>query len=84
VSFPRKAGTHDDGLWNVGLWPHESKQSANPPHEHEWMVRKDVKLTEGKILIPGIVTHCAPRTVETREMKRSPVIGDLMSTCSSL
>jgi hypothetical protein len=34
-----------------------SLESANPRHEHEWMVWKDVKLPDGKILIPGIVTH---------------------------
>ena len=31
-----------------------SIEAANPRHEHEWMVWKDVKLPEGKILIPGI------------------------------
>jgi 5-methyltetrahydropteroyltriglutamate--homocysteine methyltransferase len=34
-----------------------SIESANPRHEHEWMVWKDVKLPDGKILIPGIVSH---------------------------
>lgn len=34
-----------------------SIEAANPRHEHEWMVWKDVKLPEGKILIPGIVSH---------------------------
>ena len=34
-----------------------SLESANPRHEHEWMVWKDVKLPDGKILIPGFVTH---------------------------
>jgi 5-methyltetrahydropteroyltriglutamate--homocysteine methyltransferase len=34
-----------------------SLESANPRHEHEWMVWKDVKLPDGKILIPGVVTH---------------------------
>ncbi len=32
-------------------------EAANPRHEHEWRVWEDVKLPEGKILIPGIVTH---------------------------
>ena len=32
-----------------------SLESANPRHEHEWMVWKDVKLPDGKILIPGVV-----------------------------
>jgi 5-methyltetrahydropteroyltriglutamate--homocysteine methyltransferase len=34
-----------------------SIEAANSRHEHEWMVWKDVKLPEGKILIPGLVTH---------------------------
>ncbi len=34
-----------------------SVEAANPRHEHEWMVWEDVKLPEGKILIPGVVTH---------------------------
>jgi len=32
-------------------------EGANPRHEHEWMVWKDVKLPEGKILIPGVISH---------------------------
>jgi 5-methyltetrahydropteroyltriglutamate--homocysteine methyltransferase len=34
-----------------------SIEAANPRHEHEWMVWKDVKLPDGKILIPGIISH---------------------------
>src|SRR5260370_23499963 len=34
-----------------------SIEAANPRHEHEWMVWKDIKLPDGKILIPGLVTH---------------------------
>jgi 5-methyltetrahydropteroyltriglutamate--homocysteine methyltransferase len=32
-------------------------EAANPRHEHEWMVWQDVKLPEGKILIPGLVSQ---------------------------
>lgn len=32
-------------------------EAANPRHEHEWQVWKDVKLPEGKILVPGVVSH---------------------------
>jgi 5-methyltetrahydropteroyltriglutamate--homocysteine methyltransferase len=32
-------------------------EGANPRHEHEWMVWKDIKLPEGKILIPGVISH---------------------------
>jgi len=34
-----------------------SLEAANPRHEHEFEVWQDVKLPEGKILIPGVVTH---------------------------
>jgi 5-methyltetrahydropteroyltriglutamate--homocysteine methyltransferase len=34
-----------------------SFEAANPRHEHEWHVPEKVKLPEGKILIPGVVTH---------------------------
>jgi 5-methyltetrahydropteroyltriglutamate--homocysteine methyltransferase len=32
-------------------------EAANPRHEHEWRVWQDVKLPEGKILVPGVVSH---------------------------
>jgi 5-methyltetrahydropteroyltriglutamate--homocysteine methyltransferase len=32
-------------------------EAANPRHEHEWMVWKDVKLPDGKILIPGLISQ---------------------------
>ena len=34
-----------------------SIEAANPRHEHEWMLWKDVKLPDGKILIPGLISH---------------------------
>lgn len=34
-----------------------SFEAANPRHEHEWRVPQKVKIPDGKILIPGIVTH---------------------------
>jgi 5-methyltetrahydropteroyltriglutamate--homocysteine methyltransferase len=34
-----------------------SFEAANPRHEHEWHVPERVKLPDGKILIPGVVTH---------------------------
>ena len=41
-----------------------SIEAANPQHEHEWQVFEDVKLPDGKILMPGVVGHCAPEFVE--------------------
>ena len=34
-----------------------SFEAANPRHEHEWRVPQKVKIPDGKILIPGVVTH---------------------------
>jgi len=34
-----------------------SVEAANPRHEHEWQVWENVKLPDGKILIPGVVAH---------------------------
>jgi 5-methyltetrahydropteroyltriglutamate--homocysteine methyltransferase len=34
-----------------------SFEAANPRHEHEWRLFERVKLPEGKLLIPGMVTH---------------------------
>ena len=35
-----------------------SIEAANPRHEHEWQVWKEVKLPPDRILIPGVVSHC--------------------------
>lgn len=32
-----------------------SFEAANPRHEHEWKVFEEVKLPEGKVLIPGVI-----------------------------
>ena len=32
-------------------------EGANPRHEHEWEVWQSAKLPEGKILIPGVISH---------------------------
>jgi len=32
-----------------------SYEAANPRHEHEWAVFKDVKLPDGKVLLPGVL-----------------------------
>jgi 5-methyltetrahydropteroyltriglutamate--homocysteine methyltransferase len=34
-----------------------SIEAANPRHEHEWTVWEDTKLPDGKILLPGCVSH---------------------------
>jgi 5-methyltetrahydropteroyltriglutamate--homocysteine methyltransferase len=32
-------------------------EGANVRHEHEWQIWEDIRLPEGKMLIPGVVTH---------------------------
>ena len=45
-----------------------SIEAANPQHEHEWQVFEDVKLPEGKILMPGVLGHSAPEFIEHPEL----------------
>ncbi len=33
-------------------------EAANPRHEHEWRIWRDTSLPDGKLLIPGVVSHC--------------------------
>ncbi len=49
---------------NVGAFLIEG---ANPRHEHEWEVWKEAKLPDGKILIPGVISH-ATNIVEHPEL----------------
>jgi 5-methyltetrahydropteroyltriglutamate--homocysteine methyltransferase len=39
---------------NAGAY---SFEVANPRHQHEWRIWETVKLPEGKILIPGFLSH---------------------------
>jgi 5-methyltetrahydropteroyltriglutamate--homocysteine methyltransferase len=57
-----------------------SIEAANPRHEHEWRVWETVKLPEGKILIPGVVTHHTvtvehPRLVADRIIRFARLAG---------
>jgi len=57
-----------------------SIEAANPRHEHEWMVWKDVKLPDGKVLIPGVITHSTnvvehPELVAWRIKNFASVVG---------
>jgi 5-methyltetrahydropteroyltriglutamate--homocysteine methyltransferase len=57
-----------------------SFEAANPRHEHEWRVTEKVKLPDGKILIPGVVTHSNvmiehPETVADRIERWANAIG---------
>jgi 5-methyltetrahydropteroyltriglutamate--homocysteine methyltransferase len=44
-----------------------SFEAANVRHEHEWKVWEDVKLPDGKLILPGIVSH-ATNVVEHPEL----------------
>jgi 5-methyltetrahydropteroyltriglutamate--homocysteine methyltransferase len=55
-------------------------ESANARHEHEWKVWEDVKLPEGKTLIPGVVTHSTnlvehPELVQWRITNFARLVG---------
>ena len=57
-----------------------SFEAANPRHEHEWRLWEDVKLTAGKILIPGVITHCSnivehPELVAERICRYAKLVG---------
>jgi 5-methyltetrahydropteroyltriglutamate--homocysteine methyltransferase len=57
-----------------------SIEAANPRHEHEWRVWQTHKLAEGKVLIPGIVTHHLttvehPRLVADRIIRFASLVG---------
>jgi 5-methyltetrahydropteroyltriglutamate--homocysteine methyltransferase len=44
-----------------------SFEAGNVRHEHEWRVWQDVKLLDGKIILPGVVSH-ATNVVEHPEL----------------
>jgi 5-methyltetrahydropteroyltriglutamate--homocysteine methyltransferase len=57
-----------------------SVEAANPRHEHEWKVWRDVKLPDGKILIPGVVSHASnvvehPEVVADRIVRYAELVG---------
>jgi 5-methyltetrahydropteroyltriglutamate--homocysteine methyltransferase len=57
-----------------------SIEAANPRHEHEWAVFEDVKLPDGKVLIPGVVDSTSafiehPELVAQRIINFARVVG---------
>jgi len=55
-------------------------ESANPRHEHEWQVWKNVKLPDGKILIPGVISHATnvvehPELIAERTLRFANLLG---------
>lgn len=57
-----------------------SVEAANPQHEHEWKVWKDVKLPAHKAVIPGMVSHKTnvlehPEVVADRILRYAEAVG---------
>jgi 5-methyltetrahydropteroyltriglutamate--homocysteine methyltransferase len=57
-----------------------SFEAANARHEHEWKLWKDVKLPDGKVIMPGVVTHSTnliehPEIVADRICRFAEVVG---------
>ncbi len=55
-------------------------EQANPRHEHEWRLWEDVALPEGKVLVPGVVTHHTnvvehPELVAERLVRLAGLVG---------
>jgi 5-methyltetrahydropteroyltriglutamate--homocysteine methyltransferase len=62
---------------NAGAY---SVEAGNVRHEHEWRVWRDVKLPEGKLLIPGVVSHATnlvehPQVVADRIVRFAQIVG---------
>ena len=57
-----------------------SIEAANPRHQHEWRVWQEVKLPDGKSLMPGVIGHATdivehPRTVADRLIQYAGLVG---------
>jgi 5-methyltetrahydropteroyltriglutamate--homocysteine methyltransferase len=57
-----------------------SFEMANPRHEHEWRVWESVKLPDGKVLMPGCITHASvivehPELVAERIVRLAKIVG---------
>lgn len=55
-------------------------EAGNVRHSHEWLVWEDVKLPDGKTLVPGVISHATdlvehPELVASRLMEFASVVG---------
>jgi 5-methyltetrahydropteroyltriglutamate--homocysteine methyltransferase len=55
-----------------------SFEVANPRHQHEWKIWRDVKLPDGKILLPGLLGHA------TNYVEHPELIADTICAYASL
>jgi 5-methyltetrahydropteroyltriglutamate--homocysteine methyltransferase len=57
-----------------------SLEMANPRHEHEWRVWETTKLSDGKVLLPGVISHSTnvlehPELVSERIVRLARLVG---------
>jgi 5-methyltetrahydropteroyltriglutamate--homocysteine methyltransferase len=62
---------------NAGAY---SFEAGNVRHEHEWKVWQDVKLPDGKLILPGVVSHATnvvehPELVADRIVRFAKLVG---------
>jgi 5-methyltetrahydropteroyltriglutamate--homocysteine methyltransferase len=62
---------------NAGAY---SIELANPRHEHEWRVWEKLKLPEGTMLVPGVISHATnvvehPELVAERIVRLAKLVG---------
>ena len=57
-----------------------SFEAAGARHEHEWKVWRDVKLPDGKVILPGVITHSTnvvehPELIADRIVRFAEAVG---------
>ncbi|HEY2527393.1 MAG TPA: cobalamin-independent methionine synthase II family protein [Xanthobacteraceae bacterium] len=57
-----------------------SFEAANPRHEHEYHLFERIKIAEGKVLCPGVITHASnivehPELIAERIMRFAKLVG---------
>jgi 5-methyltetrahydropteroyltriglutamate--homocysteine methyltransferase len=62
---------------NAGAY---SFEAANPRHEHEYHLWESIRLPEGKVLIPGVITHASnivehPAWIAERLVRFAKLVG---------
>jgi 5-methyltetrahydropteroyltriglutamate--homocysteine methyltransferase len=62
---------------NAGAY---SFEAANPRHEHEYHLWEKLKLADGKVFIPGVITHASnivehPELIAERIMRYAKLVG---------
>ena len=57
-----------------------SFEAANPRHEHEYHLFEQVKVPDGKVLVPGVITHASnivehPELIAERLLRYTTLVG---------